>query len=63
MRLLQETDETGFDNNGESVLSYGGCTYPTVEFTIVGYPSGFYSVDGRNNTAENAELVISLNNA
>jgi hypothetical protein len=62
MRLLQETDESGFDNNGESVLSYGGCTYPTVEFTIVGYPSGFYSVDGRNNTAENAELVISLNN-
>jgi hypothetical protein len=48
---------------GESSMSFGGCTYPTVEFTIVGYPSGFYSVDGRNNTAENPELVISLNNA
>jgi hypothetical protein len=62
MRLMPDFTGDGLPP-GESSMSFGGCTYPTVEFTIVGYPSGFYSVDGRNNTAENPELVISLNNA
>ena len=60
-RVLEKSGQGIPTPLGYSNLSFGGCTYPTIEFSIMGYPQGYFFNETRNSAIDSSDpMTIAL---